>query len=195
MGNSIIEQLMILHLEARIIHRDIKPSNLMVCQQQNLVKIIDFGLSAYLKTDGESGNTSQMQSPTITEGCDNEIVGTKLFGSIKQNRGLRVGKKDDLESALLCFLRLVLKTLGIKEIPWRSDAQKCNKVNHMISLKVELQNFQFIWNFVKDKIDLSEEVDKKKAFIAIAGVVECFKLLKDLKFSDRSDYSKIMVKI
>jgi serine/threonine protein kinase len=58
MGNSIIEQLMILHLEARIIHRDIKPSNLMVCQQQNLVKIIDFGLSAYLKTDGESGNTS-----------------------------------------------------------------------------------------------------------------------------------------
>ena len=61
----------------------------------------------------------------------------------------------------------------------------------MISLKMELLNFQFIWGFVKAKTKLSEEVEMIKAYVAFKALVECFKLMKDLKLQEADDYVKI----
>jgi len=117
-----------------------------------------------------------MLSPTSVDDCDHEIVGTKLFGSVQQNRGLKVGKKDDVESAILCILRLLLKSLGIEDIPWKPKTTEGSKVNQMISLKVELLNFSFLWGFFKEKTSLTEELELKKAYISLKSIVDCFKL-------------------
>lgn len=51
--NDILEGLCYAHKKG-IIHRDLKPSNIMFSEEEKSFKIIDFGISAFLDTDGHT---------------------------------------------------------------------------------------------------------------------------------------------
>ena len=78
----------------------------------NSIKIVDFGLSEnfYLENIFELiDEGSQEKQPPC---------GTYLYGSIAQNLGQQVGKKDDMESCIYCIMRLLLVQYSIKHLPW-----------------------------------------------------------------------------
>jgi hypothetical protein len=93
-----------------------------------------------------------------------------VYGSITQNRGLKVGQKDDMESAIYCVFRLFLKSLGIDELPWVPSDKK---MNVMIQMKAEKLTKEHIFSFIKSKADLSEDVEKKKVLISVMTLVRC----------------------
>lgn len=78
-----------------VIHRDIKPGNIVVREDpggMKIAKILDFGVAKIINENGESGKQSGKQTPT------GNIVGSPLYMSPEQARGLRVTPQSDLYS-------------------------------------------------------------------------------------------------
>ena len=105
----------------------------MIDQDYEQLKIIDFGLSS---------NLEQQPQPK----GEHMVVGTQVYGSINQNRGFKVSQKDDLESAIYCIFRLLLKSIGISDLPW---VPKSKSLNEMILLKSECLVIENIISFIK----------------------------------------------
>ena len=65
---ELLECLNFLHNKCHIIHRDIKPDNIILVNDNN-IKLIDFGLSAYLEKDNINEETSFLVSRKSLKGC------------------------------------------------------------------------------------------------------------------------------
>ncbi|MBA3513362.1 MAG: protein kinase [Pyrinomonadaceae bacterium] len=90
--------------EAGIIHRDIKPENVML-RRDGIVKVLDFGLAKLTEQVG----TVDTQAPTRTffKTAPGMVMGTVLYMSPEQARGLTVDARTDIWSLGVVLYELV----------------------------------------------------------------------------------------
>lgn len=106
-SDQILMRIEYLHSKG-IVHRDIKPENFMwgAGEKQNIVHLIDFGLSKRFH-DGKT-HIPFKQGRSLT--------GTARYASIKTHQGHEQGRRDDLEAIghmLMYFLRGSLPWSGL----------------------------------------------------------------------------------
>lgn len=78
-----------------VVHRDLKPANVMVTDEDDRVKVLDFGL-AKLRADDRADASSQLT--TLTQAQDGVIAGTPCYMSPEQARGETVDYRTDIFS-------------------------------------------------------------------------------------------------
>src|SRR6185436_18261036 len=88
-----------------VIHRDIKPENIML-RSDGYVKVLDFGLAKLSEAPAPSTNT---EAPTIArfESEPGTILGTALYMSPEQARGLKMDARTDIFSLGVVVYELV----------------------------------------------------------------------------------------
>ena len=158
-GIQCIERLKNIHSK-NYIHRNIKPENFKIgIKDPNIIYLQNF----YLCEKYKSSTTNKHAKLTLS----NKIVGTERYGSVDALKGLRQGRKDDLES--LCYM-LIYFFLG--KLPWQ-DIKAENEAEKYKKLLNEKKKFN---------IDNYKEIIPKE-FRTI------FKLIKNLKFDETPKYS------
>jgi Tol biopolymer transport system component len=90
---------------AGIIHRDIKPENIML-RRDGYVKVLDFGLAKLTESPPPSTST---EAPTVArfESDPGTILGTALYMSPEQARGLKMDARTDIFSLGVVIYELV----------------------------------------------------------------------------------------
>jgi serine/threonine protein kinase/Tfp pilus assembly protein PilF len=81
--------------EQGIVHRDIKPSNVIV-NDRGQVKVLDFGLVKHLFDEPKSGVDLDAATIYSTQTRSDVIVGTPLYLSPEQARGMSIDGRSDL---------------------------------------------------------------------------------------------------
>ena len=92
--------------QAGVVHRDIKPSNIMLVtrnRQSDVVKIVDFGLVKVKRGNG----TDQKLTST------NTLVGSPLFMSPEQCRGMELDHRSDIYSLGCVMYRALTGSLPV----------------------------------------------------------------------------------
>ncbi len=87
-----------------IVHRDLKPANVMVTDEGDRVKVLDFGLAKLSAADDLDGS-SQLMTMTMTQ--EGLIVGTPYYMSPEQARGEAVDHRSDIFSLGVMFFEMV----------------------------------------------------------------------------------------
>lgn len=95
-GEEIADGLAALH-EQRIVHRDLKPANVMLCREDGLVKVLDFGLAKFL--DDSTGLTQV-----------GFWLGTPGYAAPEQIKGGDVDHRADLFALGAILYRIVVGT-------------------------------------------------------------------------------------
>ena len=162
-GIQCIERLQWIHSK-NYVYRNIKPENFVIgIDDPHVIYLQNF----YLCEKYKSSKTNQHAKLKYTK----EIVGTERYGSINALRGLRQGRKDDLES--LCYM-LIYFFLG--KLPWQGIKAN-NEISKMEMLLDEKKKF---------KIENYKQIPK--------DFCNLFKYVKSLKFEQEPKYS-IMIRL
>ena len=158
-GIQCIERLKGIHSK-NYVHRNIKPENFRIgLKDPHVIYLQNFYLCEKFKSD----TTNKHVKLSLT----NKIVGTERYGSIDALRGIRQGRKDDLES--LCYM-LIYFFLG--KLPWQD-----------IKAETQQEKYKKLLNEKKKfNIDNYKDIIPKE-FRTI------FKLVKNLKFEEQPKYS------
>ena len=101
--------------QKQLVHRDIKPANLWICEDDQRLKILDFGL-ARISDD----------NPNLT--ATGMLAGTPNFMSPEQTKGLELDGRSDLFS-----LGCVLYRLLAGRLPFGSPTVLCDAQLHSIA--------------------------------------------------------------
>ena len=80
--HQLLETLNFLHDKCHIIHRDIKPANIILGNDNN-IKLLDFGLSAYLEKDDITEDDEYLISRKSLKGCVDFVAHEILFNFSK----------------------------------------------------------------------------------------------------------------
>ena len=162
-GIQCIERLKWIHSK-NYIYRNIKPENFLIgVEDPHVIYLKNF----YLCEKYKSSKTDKHVKFQYTK----EIVGTQRYGSINALRGLRQGRKDDLES--LCYM-LIYFFLG--KLPWQGIKADNEALKHEKLLN-EKKNFN---------IENYKQIPKDFCTL--------FKYVKNLKFEEEPKYS-IMIRL
>ncbi len=89
--------------QAGIIHRDIKPENIML-RRDGIVKVLDFGLAKLAAAESATVDT---QVPTRFKTDPGTVVGTAIYMSPEQARGLDVDARTDIWSQGVLLYEMV----------------------------------------------------------------------------------------
>jgi serine/threonine-protein kinase len=101
---------------AGIVHRDIKPENIMVRREDDLVKVLDFGLVKL--TENQTVRQSQSSAPTraFVKTAAGVVMGTPNYMSPEQTRGVEVDFRTDLWS-----LGVLLYKMASGRVPFAGE--------------------------------------------------------------------------
>ena len=110
----------------RVVHRDIKPANIMVDKHNNVVVIIDFGLSKVLP---RHVNRQSDDSQIVDEFYNKprrrrSFVGNKKYASIAAMLRKGVDYKDDLQNLLYTLISCRMELPWTKKKTRRRDEEK-----------------------------------------------------------------------
>lgn len=140
------------------IHRDIKPSNFLLQQNSSSpLVLIDFGLSKR-HIDPETGNPFPAAEKT-------KFTGTKKYSSVNAQRGIDLGRCDDLISWYYSMIEIAKGKL-----PW-GDIQDAKEMCHM-----------------KESMDIAELC----AGIP-SRFIDMWTYISQLKYDDTPDYDRLVV--
>ncbi len=82
--------------EQGIIHRDLKPANVMVTEDGERVKVLDFGLAKLTSSRGAADDLGEL--PTLTQTQEGMVMGTPHYMSPEQAKGEVVDHRSDIFS-------------------------------------------------------------------------------------------------
>ena len=91
--------------EAGIIHRDIKPENIMLRQRDAYVKVLDFGLAKLIEQPVVVD--SETPTKTLFKTAEGIVVGTVIYMSPEQARGVEVDARTDIWSLGVVLYEMV----------------------------------------------------------------------------------------
>jgi eukaryotic-like serine/threonine-protein kinase len=92
---------------AGIVHRDIKPENIMVRHDDQIVKVLDFGLAKQREKTIGSSSANQEAETLIINTNPGVVLGTVSYMSPEQARGLIVDERTDIWSLGVVLYEMV----------------------------------------------------------------------------------------
>lgn len=101
--------------DAGIVHRDIKPDNIMI-RRDGIVKVLDFGLAKLVERLPSEFVDSQAQTSIPMKSEPGSVIGTAVYMSPEQARGVAVDHRTDIFSLGTVIYEMVARCLPFKGV-------------------------------------------------------------------------------